>query len=89
MGQKIALKAKDTDPDTAQEVMKIVQKMLKRSEKRLRTGSAHQVAHLALVDLAEKYVSSRDKTLALKADMVETSERIFQIVDKVKKRKTS
>jgi cell division protein ZapA (FtsZ GTPase activity inhibitor) len=59
LGQRIALKAQDADPEFAAEVAKLVSARIEEAERRVRNAAPHQVAVLALATLAEEYLQSK------------------------------
>ena len=62
-GQKIVLKASHGDPDLIREIVDLVSVKLKNAEKRGKGTAAHQVALVALMDLAEEYIRAKHRTL--------------------------
>jgi cell division protein ZapA (FtsZ GTPase activity inhibitor) len=82
LGQKIALKAPGTDPDHAREVVGLVAERLAHAEKRSKAGTAsHQVALLALLDLADEYIQARERTREFKRDIQEKSGKLAGLIE--------
>jgi cell division protein ZapA (FtsZ GTPase activity inhibitor) len=81
MGQKIQLKASESDPDTVKQVMELVTDQITKVEKRLKSAAPHQVALLALLGLAEEYVRARERTQGYKEEMAAQSERLIELIE--------
>lgn len=60
LGQKIALKCAG-NPEIIDQVVKLVSERLERAEKRGRSSVPHHVALLALLDLAEEFVHTKER----------------------------
>jgi cell division protein ZapA (FtsZ GTPase activity inhibitor) len=81
-GQRIPLRAREDDPGKVQEVIELVSQRLRDAEKRSRTSTApHQVALLALLDLAEEHLLMKQKTEIFKRTMSEKSERLISLLE--------
>ena len=61
MGQKFVLKSQG-DPDTIKEVVDLATLRLTDVERRAKGAAAHQVALLALLDLAKEYVKAKRRS---------------------------
>lgn len=73
LGQKVALKSQG-DPDRVREVVDLVSERLKEAEARARgTMAPHHVALLAMLDLAEEYVSAKERFGRHQEQVQETS----------------
>ena len=82
LGQKIVLKTSSKDVEAVRDVIDLVQTRIGESEKRIKGGGApHQVALLALLDLAEDYVRSRKLTEEFKIQVEEKSERLLHLIE--------
>jgi cell division protein ZapA (FtsZ GTPase activity inhibitor) len=80
-GQKLVLKSSDTDPEVIQEVLKMVSTRVSEAEKRGKGAPPHQVALLALLDLAEEYVQARKRTLEYQRQIEEKSSLLINLVE--------
>ncbi|HUP57354.1 MAG TPA: cell division protein ZapA [Bdellovibrionota bacterium] len=81
-GQRIPLRARHDDPEKVQEVVELVSERLRDAEKRSKSSTApHQVALLALLDLAEEFLRVKEKTEAFKKQMSEKSERLISLLE--------
>jgi cell division protein ZapA (FtsZ GTPase activity inhibitor) len=81
-GQRIPLRARDDDPSRVQEVIELVSQRLRDAEKRSRASTApHQVALLALLDLAEEHLQMKKKTELFKRAMSEKSDRLISLLE--------
>ena len=81
LGQKIALKSTESDPEVIQAIFQLVSKKLGEAESRARGAAAHQVALLALLDLAEEYVKARKRTLDFKQQLDDKSSKLLDLVE--------
>lgn len=81
-GQKIVLKTSEADPKLLNEILELVNVRIKNAEKRGKASVApHQVALLALLDLAEEYVKAKHRTAAFKHEMNSRSDSLMRILD--------
>ncbi|MFL5813551.1 MAG: cell division protein ZapA [Bdellovibrionia bacterium] len=83
LGQRIALKTTDNDPEFTAEVIELVSSRLEAVEKRL-TGqkSRHQVTLLALLDLAEEYVRAKKRTAHYKSEIEARAAELQRLIEK-------
>ena len=81
-GQRIPLRARDDRAEKVQSVIELVSQRLREAEKRSKTSTApHQVALLALLDLAEEHLMMREKTELFKKAMSEKSDRLISLLE--------
>ncbi len=80
-GQKIVLKATESDPDLVREIVDLVNVKLKNAEKRGKAAAAHQVALIALLDLAEEYIRAKRRTADFKREMNSRSDSLMRILE--------
>ncbi|MEK6704635.1 MAG: cell division protein ZapA [Bdellovibrionota bacterium] len=80
-GQKITFKSSEADPAIVDEIVKLVSAHLKNAELRSKGGVPHQVALLALLDLAEEYVMARHKIEGYQHKLVERCIKLVNLVD--------
>src|ERR1700722_17062138 len=81
-GQRIPLRAREDHPEKVHEVIELVSQRLRDAEKRSRTSAApHQVALLALLDLAEEHLLMKERTETFKRAMSEKSERLISLLE--------
>ena len=81
LGQKIVLKSTETDPETLRQVVQLVTSKLTESESRSRGAPPHQVALLALLDLAEEHLRAKKRTLDFKSQLDEKSSKLLSLVE--------
>jgi hypothetical protein len=81
LGQKISLRASETDPELLNEIVSLVRTKLKGAEKRTRGGVPHQVLLIALMELAEEYVKAKYRTLSLKREIGDKSDGLLRILE--------
>ena len=81
-GQKIPLRAREDDPARAKVVIDLVSERLRDAESRSKPSTApHQVAVLALLDLAEEFLRMKEKTELFKKKMSEKSDRLISLLE--------
>ena len=82
LGQRIILKTSHDNPDKVREVLDLVAEKISRVESRLQTRNTapHQVALLALLELAEEYLDASERTQDLKQKLSEKSQRLIQLL---------
>jgi cell division protein ZapA (FtsZ GTPase activity inhibitor) len=80
-GQKIVLKATESDPALLREIVDLVTTKIKDAEKRGKGSASHQVALLALLDLAADYVQAKRRTTEYKREMNSRSDSLMRILD--------
>lgn len=81
LGQRIVLKPSETDPEVINQVVQLVTLKLSEAEGRTRGGAPHQVALLALLDLAEEYVKAKKRTLDFKQQLDDKSSKLLSLVE--------
>lgn len=81
LGQKIVLKSSENDPALVQEVIQMVSLLLNETEARCKGAVPHQIALLALLDLAEGYVKAKRRTAEFKSQLEEKSNRLVNLVE--------
>jgi cell division protein ZapA (FtsZ GTPase activity inhibitor) len=79
-GQKIVLKAIGSDAEDVREVVELVKVKIKNAEKRGKSAAGHQVALLALMDLAEDYLKAKRKTAEFKRAVTHKSEQLSMLL---------
>ena len=86
LGQKTVLRAADGDPERVKAVAEMVSRLIRSAEKRAPKGTIapHQVLLLALMDLGEEYLSSRDRVGALLEEVGRKTTRLVEIVEERK-----
>jgi len=80
LGQKIALKASESNPELLKEIVELVSSKVKSAEKRAKGGIASQVLLLALMEIAEEYVKAKHRTIHFKREVGEKSENLNQVL---------
>ena len=80
-GQKIPLKARESDPALIREVIELVSSKIKAAEKRSRGAAPHIVSLLALMDIAEEYINAKHRTSAFKREMNDRSDSLMRLLD--------
>ncbi len=82
LGQRIALKTAEGDPEQIQQVVDLVTSLLKQAEGRSPKGSApHHVTLVALMDLASEYVKAKKRTIELKNRVEEKSQKLLGLLE--------
>lgn len=82
LGQRITLRVNDSDQEAVREVIELVSDRIRGAETRVKRNAApHQVAVLALLDLAEQYIEARNKTQEFKAKMSDKSKRLIGLLE--------
>jgi cell division protein ZapA (FtsZ GTPase activity inhibitor) len=80
LGQKISLKASESDPVLVKEIVELVSSKVKSAEKRSKGGIASQILLLALLEIAEEYVKAKHRTIHFKREVGEKSENLNQVL---------
>jgi cell division protein ZapA (FtsZ GTPase activity inhibitor) len=80
LGQKVSLKASESDPALLKEIVELVSSKVKSAEKRTKGGIASQVLLLALLEIAEEYVKAKHRTIHFKREVGEKSENLNQVL---------
>lgn len=82
LGQRIPLKTSDTDPELIKEVVQLVTERIQEAEERARNASApHQIALLALLDLAEEYIRAKRRTADFQKKVQDQSDHLLSLLD--------
>ena len=80
LGTRYALKS-DGDPKIIERALELAEIKIGDAERRLRAGAPHQVALLALLDLAEEYVRAKDRATEHRDELIRRSEKLLSIVE--------
>ncbi len=80
LGQKMMFKASG-DPEKNTEVLELVTKKLLSAESRAKNLAPHQIAILALLDLAEDYIQAKTNTKKFKLNMDQKSKELFRLIN--------
>jgi cell division protein ZapA (FtsZ GTPase activity inhibitor) len=81
LGQKIALKTTESNPELIQEVVDLVTSKIKLAESRVKGAAAHQVTLLAILDLAEEYIGAKRRTADFKKSVTEKSSYLLDLIE--------
>jgi len=81
LGQRIALKCSETDPELVDETIQLVSMLLRNAELRSKGVAAHQIAILALLDLAGEYVKAKRRTTTYKRQMDQKSQELLKLFE--------
>jgi cell division protein ZapA (FtsZ GTPase activity inhibitor) len=81
LGQKIVLKSSEMDPEVVRQVIQLVTLKLSESEARSQGAAPHQVALLALLDLAEEYIKAKKRTSDFKQQLDDKSSKLLNLVE--------
>jgi len=81
LGQRIAIKSKETDPELVDEVVELVARLIRNAEMRSKSAAAHQVAILALLDLAEEYVQAKRRTVQYKKQVDSRQMELLEMIE--------
>lgn len=80
MQQKVGLKS-EAEPALVEQVMSLASIKLSEAEKRVKNGAPHQIAILALLDLAEEYVRAKQKVGEHKKELTEKSSHLLRLIE--------
>jgi hypothetical protein len=80
LGQRIALKS-ESDPQIIREAVEIAQLKIQDAARRGRTAPPHQVALLALLDLAEEYARAKKRAGDHRDDLTRKSTQLIEMID--------
>ena len=80
-GQKIVLKASEADPVLLREILELVSTKIKNAEKRGKGSASHQVALVALLDLAEEYIKAKHRTAEYKREMNSRTDSLIRVLE--------
>jgi len=80
LGQKVILKS-EGDPEIVQEAIDVASLRLKDVARRTPGAASHQVALLALLDLAEEYVRSKRRAFDHKKKLEKRAQDLIHLVD--------
>jgi hypothetical protein len=82
-GQKIVLKSAEEDQNLIDEVVALVAAKLGEAEKRAvgKGIATHQIALLAMMDLAGDYIRAKRRTVEFQKQIEERSERVLDLID--------
>lgn len=82
LGQRIAIRcSEDEDPEIVDETVQLVSTLLRNAEIRSKGVAAHQVAVLALLDLAGEYVKAKHRTVNYKKMLEDKTRQLFHLLD--------
>jgi cell division protein ZapA (FtsZ GTPase activity inhibitor) len=81
LGQRLVLKSSQINADVFKEIVQLATHKLDQAQARTKGAPAHQVALLALLDLAEEYVSAKKKTQDYKTEMAERSNQLLSLIE--------
>lgn len=71
------------DKELVTEAAELARIKLADAEKRVKTGSAHEVTALALLDLAEDYLRAKKKMVEFRKHAIEKSDRLIELMEKM------
>ena len=80
LGQRVALKSQE-NPEFVQEVVDLVTLKLQQAERRVKGSAAHQVALLALMDLAEEFLKAKRLVVDHQNKINEKSEELLGLIE--------
>ncbi|MBI2712225.1 MAG: cell division protein ZapA [Bdellovibrio sp.] len=81
LGQKLVLKSADLNAERFQEIIHLAGKKLDLAQARAKNAPPHQVALLALLDLAEEYVAAKKRTQDYQTEMHEKSDELRRLIE--------
>lgn len=81
LGQKILLKSSESDPEVISQIVELASSKLNEVESRSKGAAPHQIALLALLDLAEEYVQAKRRTLEFKRQLDDKSNKLLTLVE--------
>ena len=80
-GQKVAVKASESEPDMLDQVVELVAIKIKEAERRGKDLAPHYTMLLALLDLAQDYVTSKKRTSEFKQSIHEKISRLTTLIE--------
>lgn len=80
LGQKLVLKT-EGDPSFVQEVVDLASLKVKEAEGRAKGAAPHQVALLAVMDLAEDYLRAKKKATDYRSELGEKASHLLQLIE--------
>lgn len=81
LGQKLTLKSTEEDPEIIRQIIHVASARLSEAEINGRGAPPHQIALLALLDLAEEYVKAKRRTLDYQTQLDEKSSKLLSLVE--------
>jgi cell division protein ZapA (FtsZ GTPase activity inhibitor) len=81
LGQRLVLKVSESDPEITRQVLQLVTMKLSEAETRSRGAAPHQIALVALLDLAEEYIKAKKRTLDFKRQLDDKSSKLLNLVE--------
>jgi cell division protein ZapA (FtsZ GTPase activity inhibitor) len=81
LGQKVVLKPSETDPEIVRQVVQLATAKLNEAESRSQGAAPHQIALIALLDLAEEYIKAKKRTVDFKRQLDEKSSKLLSLVE--------
>lgn len=81
LGQKLVLKTTEADAALVQEVLDLAKGKLDEASVRSKGAAAHQVALLALLDLAEEYLKAKRRTQEHLARVDDKSSQLLKMIE--------
>lgn len=79
LGQKVGLKSSG-DPNQVDEAVRLATTKLEEVRSRNKKAAPHQIALIALLELAEQYVDAKVKVSAFQKEIQEKTERIHRLI---------
>jgi hypothetical protein len=82
-GQKIVLRSAEADQQLVDEIVELVASKLSDVEKRTigKGVASHQIALLAMMELAGDYIRAKRNTIDFKKQVEERSARVLDLID--------
>ncbi len=81
LGQRIVLKTSEKDPETIRQILQLVVLRIEEAEKRSKGAAPHQIALLALLDLAEEYIKAKKRTVDFKQQLDDKSSKLLSLIE--------
>jgi hypothetical protein len=78
-GQKVVLKHNMTDPHEAERIITLAANKIREAESRAPQAASHQIALLALIELASEYLMAKDRTAAYQQKIQDKSQAIADL----------
>ena len=81
LGQKLVLKTAEQNSAEFQAIIDLAKRKLEEAQSRAKNAPLHQVAFLALLDLAEEYIRAKNSTENFQAGINEKASELFRLIE--------
>ena len=81
LGQKLVLKSAEQNTAEFQAIIDLAKQKLEDAQSRAKSAPLHQVAFLALLDLAEEYIRAKKNAENFQAGINEKATELFRLIE--------